>query len=817
MKFFTNKGVTKKIILLLITIIIFNVLAPIYHVSADADESFAGKLFRPILQFFAGVGDLCIRGLQKMFIGNGDITQNSDVYSIRYGPAAIFSNIIPGLDANFINPKYTKDNPYQVMGLDEYVENEKLTAFSSYESIEDAVDDIIYESSGSSNLLEDNEDEKSKVRITLIAEDMRGIVRVYYQQNCLELETIYDAELSPSLMIIKLQINNNSTEKTYSYSELMELLDNNEDGKNAVNKVIQEAGDTRYLSLNSAVTGDTKVSTSYALRDRISTWYKGLRAVALVGLLSVLVYIGIRIIISSTGQEKAKYKKMIGDWIVAICILFVLHYIMAFTMMIVEEITGIFQVNTVGPNGEDVLMTNLRNNINSDQYSSLDTFVNLILYLVLVVYTILFTVSYLKRLIYLAFFTMIAPLIALTYPLDKIKDGQAQAFTMWIREYVFNALIPVIHIVIYSIFVGSAIDFAVENPIYAIVCIGFLTQAEKFFKKMFGFDKATTTGQLGAAAGGALVMNAINKMGHRSGKQAAAKAGGSSGGGASNSTPRYIASPGGAQTGGAQTGGTQSGGIQSGGTQSGGASAGGASVGGIGAGGTAFGTAVDSAQYATNSSRRRGLSAMARGNINKKTIKNGAKSLGRMTRKVGIGALGAGVAGTIGLAAGIATGDPSNALKYAGTGALAGYWGANNVGDAVTGKVGNVISKNMDLYREGKWGTDEFNTSNSVNKLKSDTDFNQVCRDLGVKREDREALIRKFHSNGITDPEDIKRAMNAGAGTSNRNTNEIIAAAKIRQEAKRYGMKAKDIRQSLASKGVTGTDLDRAMDLIDLL
>ena len=51
---------------------------------------------------------------------------------------------------------------------------------------------------------------------------------------------------------------------------------------------------------------------SRKLQSSISTWYKTLRLIAIVGLLSVLVYVGIRILISSTGQEKAKYKKMLN-------------------------------------------------------------------------------------------------------------------------------------------------------------------------------------------------------------------------------------------------------------------------------------------------------------------------------------------------------------------------------------------------------------------------------------------------------------------------------------------------------------------------
>lgn len=174
--------------------------------------------------------------------------------------------------------------------------------------------------------------------------------------------------------------------------------------------------------VNSTETGKTKVSLSYDLQQTISKWYKALRTIALVGLLSVLVYVGIRIIISSTGQEKAKYKKMIGDWLAAICILFVLHYIMAITMTMVEEISKIFTTeNIIGPMQEDVLMSTIRGKVNTSGKISA-SFTELIMYLVLVIYTVVFTIHYLKRLIYLAFFTMIAPLIALTYPLDKIKD-----------------------------------------------------------------------------------------------------------------------------------------------------------------------------------------------------------------------------------------------------------------------------------------------------------------------------------------------------------------------------------------------------------
>ena len=33
----------------------------------------------------------------------------------------------------------------------------------------------------------------------------------------------------------------------------------------------------------------------------------------------------------------------------------------------------------------------------------------------------------------MAFLTLIAPIVAFTYPIDKMADGQAQGFDMWVK------------------------------------------------------------------------------------------------------------------------------------------------------------------------------------------------------------------------------------------------------------------------------------------------------------------------------------------------------------------------------------------------
>lgn len=89
-------------------------------------------------------------------------------------------------------------------------------------------------------------------------------------------------------------------------------------------------------------------SITQALHDTIAGWYNALRNLAIVALLSVLLYMAIRMIISSTASDKAKYKKMILDWLVALCLLFFLHYIMSFALTLTEKLTeGLSNANSI--------------------------------------------------------------------------------------------------------------------------------------------------------------------------------------------------------------------------------------------------------------------------------------------------------------------------------------------------------------------------------------------------------------------------------------------------------------------------------------
>lgn len=301
---------------------------------------------------------------------------------------------------------------------------------------------------------------------------------------------------------------------------------------------------------------DTGNSTIADLKGTISTWYQALRMVAIVGLLSVLVYVGLRMVTSAVATDKAKYKEMFVDWVIALCLVFFLHYIMVFTMTMVQELQNLFisNNNSITAEGEtktktktintvlvhfnspgELLLDNMTSNdepvyaiepwdtyfptnlvgynrILASNPDAIPKLTYTIMYLALTFYTVYFFFIYIKRVIILTFLTIIAPLVALTYPIDKVKDSKAQAFEFWLREYIVNSMIPIVHLILYTVLVTSALDLAVKSPLYAICVLAFIVPAEKIVKEMFGI-KSSTAPALGGFAGGALAAQMVQKLG----------------------------------------------------------------------------------------------------------------------------------------------------------------------------------------------------------------------------------------------------------------------------------------------------------------
>lgn len=498
MKIFENKSIFKKVLIVLICILILSFCIP-KTVQADAGE-IGGKLLNPVMSLFVSLGDGAMALLQKVVFHADASLINVDssasfwskvivvVTAIAIAAVAIAAVVITGGGAVAI-----------ALGVAKVVITVGAVATITFPISTSIVEGMLPDS--------------------------------FY----LPLYTITPQEI---------------------FSNKIPLLD------------VDFFNPTENIELDD---GTTMISTATQLRPTISNWYTILRDISLVALLSILVYTGIRILISSTSNDKAKYKQMLVDWIVAICLLFIMQYIMAFSNLLVEKFIDLVDTTQVNESEKtdtiepEVFIIEEKEKVekayetivgdegeNSPFYSYFiddsgnpagesstklvwpaenfmqqariklqlleddkETYVAIgwkLIFVVLVVFTFVFMFTYLKRVVYMTFLTLIAPLVALTYPIDKMTDGKAQAFNAWFKEYIFNLLIQPMHLILYTVLISSAMDFASENILYVIVVLAFMMPAEKLLRKFFGFNKAETPGLLGGAAGAAVMMSGINKL-----------------------------------------------------------------------------------------------------------------------------------------------------------------------------------------------------------------------------------------------------------------------------------------------------------------
>lgn len=361
-----------------------------------------------------------------------------------------------------------------------------------------------------------------------------------------------------------LKVHLKSSEKD-DFSKDKEIQDYDEQKDGEASYYYYEDGDEKVRT--------SKQSTAIALGKTISKWYYTIRNIAVVIMMLILIYIGIRMMLCSIASEKSKYKKMLSDWVVSMCLVFVLHYIMIFAVNLNESIVKLIttatdkenyivaltnvkdkdnfistiekddkynlkqflcdangkkvyddkgeKVTEAGDPAQFIYPTNLVGRMRLDaqmQDGSSEYIGYAIAFIILVMYTCFFVFTYLKRVIYMAFLTVIAPLVAMTYSLDKISDGKAQAFNMWLKEYIGNLLIQPVHLLLYMILISMAFDLASQNIVYTLVAMGFLMPAEKLIRSMFGLDKAKTPGFLGGATGAALAMNTMQSLSRFAGK-----------------------------------------------------------------------------------------------------------------------------------------------------------------------------------------------------------------------------------------------------------------------------------------------------------
>ena len=232
-------------------------------------------------------------------------------------------------------------------------------------------------------------------------------------------------------------------------------------------------------------------SVIYKLRKTIAEWYYVLFTVTAIGLLVTLIYIGIRIAISTVAEKEAEYKRRLKDWFISVVILFTLHFFMLAVIKLNQSIVQLLCNASVGVGKlEEILYADIVKLAASKSVPAT------IVYVVLIYYLVKFLLVYFKRLLNIAILTLIAPVVAIGYSIDKIKDGKSQSLSAWMKEYIYNVFLQIVHALIYSVFIsfifatiaGGDLWSLGTTIIIVLVALNFMLKSEKLVKKIFKID-----------------------------------------------------------------------------------------------------------------------------------------------------------------------------------------------------------------------------------------------------------------------------------------------------------------------------------------
>lgn len=255
---------------------------------------------------------------------------------------------------------------------------------------------------------------------------------------------------------------------------------------------------------------------SYALQGYISAVYNAFRYLTTAVYIIVLVYLALKMMLSSVGRQKARYKELFRHWLIGLLILFSFHWVMAFTVWLCNTLVSVLYefskeiiIDTILPNklaqlldGGLTELSPITKFIISRAACIGIEFVGLLAVLY-PIFTIICSViiiaqafsiilTYLKRLFTVMILIITFPLVAMSYVFDKIGDRKAQTFELWLKEFIVNVMIQPIHaltlVLLSVLFVaGSNTLFSTSTlgGIMALISLRLIPMGEEFLKKLF--------------------------------------------------------------------------------------------------------------------------------------------------------------------------------------------------------------------------------------------------------------------------------------------------------------------------------------------
>ena len=284
-------------------------------------------------------------------------------------------------------------------------------------------------------------------------------------------------------------------------------------------------------------------SVSAYLQSSISAVYNAFRYLVTAVYIVVLVYLAIRMMLSSVGRQKAKYKELFKYWLIGLLLLFSFHWVMAGVIWLSNTIVEILYRTTISMMSSTTVWEEVSkvSHFSATHYNQspitdyifyeithfLGTVAEIGLVASVFGWALVFAVpilalvfaimliksafniiiTYFKRLFTILVLVLLFPIVVLSYVFDKIGDRKAQTLSIWIKEFVTNVMIQPIHALILTfigiMFAKASSSLLLNNaffgPIFCLLALRLIPMGEELLKKLFQISSQMGPGSHGIA------------------------------------------------------------------------------------------------------------------------------------------------------------------------------------------------------------------------------------------------------------------------------------------------------------------------------
>ncbi len=301
-------------------------------------------------------------------------------------------------------------------------------------------------------------------------------------------------------------------------------------------------------------------SVSAYLQSSISAVYNAFRYLVTAVYIVVLVYLAIRMMLSSVGRQKAKYKELFKYWLIGLLLLFSFHWVMAGVIWLSNTIVEILYKTTISMMSSTTVWEEVSkvSHFSATHYNQspitdyifyeithfLGTVAEIGLVASVFGWALVFAVpilalvfaimlirsafsiiiTYFKRLFTILVLVLLFPIVVLSYVFDKIGDRKAQTLSIWIKEFVTNVMIQPIHALILTfigiMFAKASSSLLLNNaffgPIFCLLALRLIPMGEELLKKLFQISSQMGPGSHGIAgsvAQAGLALRGMREMG----------------------------------------------------------------------------------------------------------------------------------------------------------------------------------------------------------------------------------------------------------------------------------------------------------------